>query len=109
MVGGFYALPYYICPGHYVYESLVSAIFHQDSRSVVSNIGSEYHDYLLSNGVCVNPDVPCVGTMHDYVQVFFGGLYTRDHQMRNALVLGLILALTRVLTWLALKYIRFST
>ena len=106
MVGGFYALPYYIAPGHYVYESLVMSIYHRDDTTVIANEGSEFYDYLVKNG-CTT--VVCEGTASQYVITFFGGEFQYENGLRNALILGGVLVLTRVLTWLALKYIRFAT
>jgi hypothetical protein len=109
MVGGFYAVPYYICPGHYVYESMVTAIFNSDEPSVLANFGSEFYDYLLDKGCTPTNGEPCIGTMRQYVDVFFGFEYSRENKLRNALILGFVLAMTRVLTWVALKYIRFAS
>ena len=109
MVGGFYAIPYYICPGHYVYESMTLGIFHRDTRVVEANVGSEFYDFLVDAGDCeTNTNDTCVGTAGQYVHVFFGGEFTESHLQRNAAILGVILILTRLFTWLALKYIRFA-
>ena len=109
MVGGFYAIPFYICPGHYVYESLVTAVFKKTKHLVLATDGSEFYNYLVDINQCTAGQTNCTGTMEQYVTVFFGGLYTQDHQLRNAIILGIILFLTRVLTAVALKFIRFSS
>jgi hypothetical protein len=109
MVGGFYAIPYYIAPGHYVYESLVMAVFYQNDKKVLANPGSDFFNSLVEEGECTEASTECIGTMYQFVTVFFDGLFSHDHNMRNALILGGILCLARVLTWLALKYIRFAT
>jgi hypothetical protein len=113
MVGGFYALPYYICPGHYVYEGMVVCLFDDDDRNVTADDGSDFYDFLN----CTARD--CNGTVENYIDYFFGGEFGNfdenhefsddDHTRRNnAIILGLILVITRVLTFLCLKYIRFS-
>jgi hypothetical protein len=111
MVGGFYEVPYYICPGHYVYESMVIAVFDKDTRSVLATVGSEFDDFLVDDpsNNCTAGATDCIGTMHEYIYVFFGGEYTKENQTRNALILGFVLVLTRVLTWVALEYIRFAS
>jgi len=106
---GFYALPYYICTGHYVYESMVMALYNNNNKTVIANDGSDFYEYLQQNSPNCVEDQPCEGTASQYVLVFFGGKFTYDHQLRNALILGGILVLTRVLTWVALKKIRFSS
>lgn len=110
LVGGFYAVPYYITPGHYVYESLVMSIFSEDDRSVIANVDSSFYNYLVDDGQCtIGSDENCIGTIDEYVNVFFGFEYTADHTRRNAFILGAILLSARVLTWIALKYIRFAS
>lgn len=109
MVGGFYAIPYYIAPGHYVYESLVMAVFYQNDKEVLANFESDFYNYLVEIGKCVQGDTGCKGTMYDFVISFFDGEFSHDHQIRNAIILGVILCLSRILTWIALKYIRFAS
>lgn len=108
MVGTFFALPYYISPGHFVYEGLVASLYTDDNRDVFADVGSEFWQYLVDNDKCPDVTRPCVGTVAEYVDVFFGNQFTIDHSPRNALILGFVLILTRGLTYLALKYIRFS-
>ena len=103
MVGTFYALPYYICPGHYVYESMVMAIYTDNDKTVTANVGSEFYE-----SVCPEGQDPCVGSAEAFVNVFFGGEFSYDNIPRNAFILGGILVMARLLTWLALKKIRFS-
>lgn len=70
MIGGFYALPYYICPGHYVYEGLIVSLYRDDNSLVVAEPGSEFYAYLQ----CPEDDPnPCEGTINQYIHVFFGG------------------------------------
>lgn len=109
LVGGFYAVPYYICPGHYVYESMVMAIFAKNNRTVLANEGSDFYQYLVDNGPCTVGGGDCIGPMHTYVSVFFGFEFSVLNQRRNAYILGSILLMTRLLTWIALKYIRFAS
>ena len=107
MVGTFFALPYYISPGHFVYEGLVTSLYFDDDRNVHADYGSEFWQYLVANGDCSEDHEVCVGTVEEYVNVFFGNEFTINNMPRNALVLGFVLILTRGLTWLSLKYIRF--
>jgi hypothetical protein len=105
MVGGFYALPYYICPGHYVYEGMVVCLFDDDNRTVYADDGTEFFESLN----CTEGE-SCEGTVDQFIDSFFGGEFGRgDHTIRNnSIILGFILVITRVLTFLCLKYIRFS-
>lgn len=107
---GFYSIPFYINPGHYVYESMVTAIFHRDQRLVLANVGSEFYDFLVDNNIngCTVGNLRCIGTVAQYVDVFFGFQFSHENMARNALILGGVLTFTRVMTWVALKYIRFD-
>jgi hypothetical protein len=110
MVGGFYAIPYYISPSHYVFESLVMSVYGDSTRTVIATDGSDYFDYLVQNqeNSCEAGASSCEGTASQFVYVFFGGEFSSDNKIRNALILGFILVLTRILTWVALKKIRFG-
>ena len=112
MSSGFYAVPYYISPGHYVYESMVVAAYYRSDKEVIANVGSEFHEFLEdeSNGsTCAPGQEDCLGSAYDYVLYFFGGEFNHENGLRNALILGGVLILARMLTWVALKYIRFAT
>jgi hypothetical protein len=103
---GFYALPYYISPSHYVYESLIMSIYDRNNRPVAATEGSDFYDYLINRGKCNRGSTDCTGTAAEYVEVFFDGNFSSVHTVRNAIVLGCVLALTRLLTWVALKKVR---
>lgn len=109
MVGTFYAFPYYICPGHYVYESMVMSLYKDASDTVKATVGSDFYVSLVEGGDCVDGQDDCTGTVYQYVLEFFGGEFQYDNTLRNALILGGILVMARVLTWFALKKIRFAS
>ena len=107
MVGTFFQVPYSITPGRYVYEGLVVTLYRTINGTVVADPSSEFYDYLLSKGKCnESSNEICIGSTDDYIESFFGGEFSEDNIIRNGLILGGILVFTRVLTWLALEYIR---
>ncbi|GKY96133.1 hypothetical protein MPSEU_000573400 [Mayamaea pseudoterrestris] len=109
--GTFYAFPYFITPGHYVYNGMVTSLFANSTETVVANSGSGFYEYLLDEGHCTGNEtmnLPCNSTVSDYVIYFYGGYYGQSGHVANAVALGAFLVAARVLTWLALKYIRFS-
>jgi hypothetical protein len=126
MVGTFYAVPYYITPGHYVYDGLITCLYRNNNDTVVADYGSDYYDYLVGIGQCSNSNstadadadaaaaAACEGTAYQYANSFFGGQFMIQYSPRftstamNAIILGFILALSRVLTFVSLKYIRHS-
>ena len=108
--GTFYAFPYYITPGHYVYNGMVTSLFSNSSEIVMANAGSGFDEFLVDRGLCddVDASMPCNSTVSDYVLYFYGGYYGQSGHVANALALGAFLVAARVLTWLALTYIRFA-
>lgn len=109
MRGTPYVLTYYITPGHYIFEGEITAVMDNNLREVIATEGSEFYDYLISAGKCVATQMtPCVGFQSDYVRFFFGSEFTEEHISRNAIVLGVLLVLVRLFTWLALRDVRFS-
>jgi hypothetical protein len=106
IVGTFYEIPYRITPGHYVYDGLIGCLYAGISDAVVADAGSEFEEYLVHASGCHPGD--CQGTVHDFIYVFFGGEYGMDGPMVPCIVLGVFLTMSRVLTWVALKYIRFG-
>ena len=102
---GFFAITYWITPGHYVYEGLVIAQYYDDQRTVLAVNNSEFYDYLG----CGASDVKqCNGTVDQYVHVFFGGQFDRQNQLQDILVLAFFLVTARVTTFYALKKFNYS-
>jgi hypothetical protein len=106
--GTFYAFPYFITPGHYVYNGMVTALFSTSSEVVLASSGSGFHDFLMSEGTCSSTSTSCSGSVSAFVRYFYGGYYGQGGHIANALALGGFLVAARLLTWLALKYIRCS-
>jgi hypothetical protein len=80
-----------------------------DFRQVEATEGSDYNQWLVDEGKCVeHQEDPCIGDQKDYILFFFGGEYTADNTTRNVIILAVVLILVRYFTWIALKYIRFS-
>jgi len=111
MVRTFYAVPYYICPGHYVYDGLLASMYLRNNETVLADRGSLFERYLEDQGTCnstVSHQTSCTGTAYEFIQFFFGNQVAVDQPAFSGVVLGAMLILARVLTWVALKYIRFS-
>jgi len=108
VASGFYSIPYYICPGRYVYDGLLMALFQDNDEQVRADPGSLFEKYLIEKGVCAVGQVDCTGTAFEFVQEAFGGELGVRGPGRSGIVLGCILLLARILTWIALKNIRFS-
>lgn len=105
---GLFEITYWITPGHYVYEGMITALYHNDTRIVFADSGSEFYVDIDCAGRNLTEGAVCEGSVHEYMVSFFGGKFSHDHGARNLLILGGILALARVITFLALHYINFS-
>ena len=101
---GFFQVTYWITPGHFVYEGLVLAQFHEDERPVIATSESDYFEFLGCNSTSTN----CTGTVAEFVEVFFGGRFRAEHELQNLLVLALFLVTARVMTFFALKSFHYT-
>ena len=99
-------IPLFTTVGHYVYEGLVLAAFDNDQRQVLANPGSSF--YAAVCGDDWPADQECIGTIQDYINVFFGGEFHRSHLWYDILALALFLVSARVLTFFALKYFNYT-
>lgn len=102
---GFFEIPYWITPGHYVYEGLVLAQYHSDERTVIAVENSEFYEFLECGQNLIQA---CNGTVEQFVHVFFGGRFNKDNEIQDILVLALFLVMARVMTFVALKKFNFS-
>jgi hypothetical protein len=82
------------------------SMFRNDNRFVIVGAGSDYYvpldcDSNLFDGVCQV-------SVSTYLNAFFGGLFHESHLLRNACILGGILAVVRMLTFVALRFLTYS-
>lgn len=103
---GFWQITYWINPGHFVYEGLCMSMFRSDKRFVIIGEGSDYFVQLDCNSNLF--DGVCQVSVSTYVNAFFGGLFNESHLLRNACILGGILAVVRLLTFVALRFLTYS-
>ena len=80
--------------------------YYQNTTPVIATPGSDFFKYLN----CSNDQgSPCVGTVEQYVDVFFGGHFAYKHVLwPDAIALGIFLVLARLLTYWALKRYNFA-
>ena len=104
---GFFAITYWITPGHYVYEGLVLAQYHSDDRTVIAVKNSDFYHFLECDD-SQGEGSECNGTVEQFIHVFFGGMFNKDNELRDILVLALFLVAARVMTFYALQKFNFS-
>jgi hypothetical protein len=103
-LSGFFEIPYWITPGHYVFEGMVMSVFAYNDTPVLATTGSTFYESL---GCSETTDEECTGPLYDFVQVFFGGKFQRDHIWYDALACGMYLIAARVVTYYGLKYFNY--
>jgi hypothetical protein len=104
---GFFQLPYWITPGHYVFEGMVMAMFAYNDTPVIATSGSEFYEALGCSEQNLSAGEECMGPASEFVNVFFGGRFQRDHIWYDAVVCGLVLVIARAATYYGLKYCNY--
>jgi ABC-type multidrug transport system permease subunit len=111
-LNGFWALPFWITPGHYVYEGLVTTQYYEDTTPVYATPLSPFFHFLNctldSTEEGVHTETQCVGTTEQYVYSFFGEEFQYDHIYYDAMALGAFLVAARLLTYWALKRFNYA-
>lgn len=109
-LSGFFEIPYWITPGHYVFEGIIVSQFEDDDRMVIAEQGSAFWDYLRcddntteSLGTFGNT-TECFGTAWQFVDAFFGEEFSPDNRVRGIVVLTAFLIFARALTFFCLRF-----
>ena len=103
---GLFAFTYWITPGHYVYEGMITSTYDGDDRAVVADFGSDFYYEIGCDTRNFTGD--CTGRVDQYMDSFFGGKFQKDHIAFDFIILGVYLVVARFVTFLALNYINFS-
>jgi hypothetical protein len=106
-LSGFWAIPFWMTPGHFVFEGLVASQFYQDTTPVIAMPKSDFFNYLNCT-LSQEATSPCTGTVTQYIIVFFGGKFSHNHILYDAFALGIFLTFARLLTYFALKRYNFA-
>ena len=101
----FFKVQWLVFPGHYIFESITTTWFFEDTREVEIGEGSEYYDVFN----CGDVDGVCTTSVSEYVTAFFGGEYTFDNSLRNFLILMIAWLMgVRLMTFAALKTLTYA-
>ena len=86
------------------------AQYHSDDRTVIAVTNSDFYRYLQcdSDSGRDGGGSDCSGTVEQFIHVFFGGMFNKDNELRDILVLALFLVAARVMTFYALQKFNFS-
>jgi hypothetical protein len=100
-LSGFFEIPYWITPGHYVFEGMTMSLFNDDPTPVVATPGSIFYEATCPQQNLA-PNVECTGSVSAFVDVFFGGKFQVEHIWYDIFVLAVYLVLARVVTYYGL-------
>jgi len=87
---------------------MVVVLFHGDDREVLGTPGSQFYNDICEEWDDADGPCPGIGTIEDFIRVFFGGKFDRSHLWYDILALALYLISARALTFFALKHFNYS-
>jgi hypothetical protein len=90
-----------------VFEGMVMAVFYDDDTPVIATPGSTFFEAIGCSEQNVASGEECTAPISEFVDVFFGGQFERDHLWYCALACGMYLLLARVATYYGLKYFNY--
>ena len=111
--GSVFQLGLWTAPGRFAYEGLVMSQFEGSEREIVAQTNSPFYFFLgckpyQGNGSVLPESGSCTGTFDQYVNFFFGGLFTKENFWLDVGVLLGYMTLARLLTWFSLKKFNYT-
>jgi len=111
-IAGFWTWAYWVMPGHYVLEGLLVSQFHEDNTPIIPYVGSPFYDYVRKTycpGAEYGEPLPsgCTGTAEEWIYVSFGGKFVWGHLGANIIYLVLVLLLSKLVAFVALKRLNY--
>jgi hypothetical protein len=94
---------YWLFPGHYVLEGLLTSQFKGDTTRILASPGSQF--FAASN---CTASVPCYGTAEDWINITFGGKFIYEHIKWDILYLVGLVVGARVITCIALTHLNYA-
>ena len=107
-IPNFWIFMYWILPGHYILEGLLTTQFDGDDTPILASTGTAFWDYLIATDQCVDDfTVPCYGTAEEWIFSTFGGIFVIDHVPGCIAYLVGLLVLTRIVGLWALGNLNY--
>lgn len=97
---------YWLLPGHYVLEGLMTTQFNNDDSPIVASPGSGFYQHLVSTEQCKEGSA-CSGTAEEWVQYTFDGEFSVANVPYDILYLVVVTIMTRVITVWALGHLNY--
>lgn len=97
----FWVFAYWLMPGHYVLEGLLTTQFNNDDTQIEASVGSDFWDYLDCT------EEPCYGTAEKWIFVSFGGAFTIEHVKWDIIYLFGAIIIVRLIAYIALTRLNY--
>jgi len=101
----FWIFMYWILPGHYILEGLLTTQYENDETPITAQVGSPFYDYLG----CNESEDTCIGTAEEWLIATFDGNFSRANVPYDILYLVAVTILTRVATVWALGSLNYRS
>ena len=106
----FWIFMYWLLPGHYILEGLMTTQYENDTTPIAAQPGSPFYDYLIGTDQCSGDiDEGCTGTAEEWVYATFDGEFSRANVPYDILYLVVATILTRVVTVWALGHLNYRS
>ena len=102
----FWIFMYWLLPGHYILEGLMTTQFNNDTSPIAASPGSGFYQYLVSIEQCAAGS-ECSGTAEEWVEFTFAGEFIIANVPYDILYLVVVTILTRVITVWALGHLNY--
>lgn len=100
----FWIFMYWLLPGHYILEGLMTTQFNNDTSEIAASPGSGFYQYLE----CVEGS-PCAGTAEEWIEYTFAGEFSISNVPYDILYLFAVTILTRLISVWALGNLNYRS
>ena len=98
---------YWLLPGHYILEGLMTTQFYEDDSPIAAYPGSGFYEHLVDTEQCSEGSQQCTGTAEEWVNFTFAGEFSRANVPYNLMYLVGVTILTRIITVWALGHLNY--
>lgn len=109
-IPNFWIFMYWLLPGHYILEGLLTTQYNNDESPITANTGSGFYQYLIDSGKNITDcSAECTGTAESWVEYTFDGEFSIENVPYDILYLVAMTILTRVISVWALGHINYRS
>eukprot|EP00536_Pseudo-nitzschia_multiseries_P009814 jgi/Psemu1/242415/estExt_Genewise1.C_2850020 len=105
----FWVFMYWLLPGHYILEGLLTTQYDNDTTPISANPGSGFYQYLVDSDQCAQGSAVCTGTAEEWVYFTFDGEFSKENVPYDVLYLVGVTILTRVISVWALGHLNYRS